>query len=77
MSTLAQSTFGQEGQFAPIAVDLNDAARLLGVSFKTTRREIGRGNLKALRIGRVWRARVAEIDSYLKRLEAANVLVVV
>jgi len=52
-----------------LAVDLNEAAGLLGVSVTTIRREINRGNLMALRIGRIFRVRVAELDAYLKRAE--------
>lgn len=52
-----------------LAVDLPEAAGRLSVCVKTLRREICRGNLKALRIGRVWRIRVAELDAYLKRCE--------
>jgi excisionase family DNA binding protein len=52
-----------------LAVDLNEAASLLGVSVTTIRREINRGNLLALRIGRVFRIRIAELHAYLKRAE--------
>jgi excisionase family DNA binding protein len=53
----------------PLAVDLPEAAGMLSVCVKTLRREIYRGNLKALRIGRVWRIRVPELHAYLKRCE--------
>ena len=59
---------GPEGQ-VPIAVDLPQAAKMLGVSVRTVRREINRGHLRALRIGRVWRVRIGELDAYLRRLE--------
>ena len=72
MSTLSQSAFSQDNSGGAVAVDLIEAARLLTVSTKTIRREINRGKLKALRIGRVWRVRIAEINSYAKRLEAIN-----
>ena len=55
---------------APLAVAIPEAAVLLGVSVRTVRREIDRGNLRAVRIGRVWRIRVAELHAYLKRLES-------
>ena len=53
----------------PKAVDLAHVANMLSVSVKTIRREIDRGELRALRIGRAWRVRVTEIDAYLKRKE--------
>jgi len=34
-------------------------------SVRTVRREIGRGHLRAVRIGRVWRVRIAELEAYL------------
>jgi excisionase family DNA binding protein len=52
-----------------LAVDLPEAARMLSVCVKTLRREICRGTLKALRIGRVWRIRMTELEAYLKRCE--------
>lgn len=56
----------------PVAVDLKAAAEMLGVSVRTVRREIARGHLRALKIGRVWRIRTAELDAYLRRLESAQ-----
>ncbi|HLX63351.1 MAG TPA: helix-turn-helix domain-containing protein [Planctomycetota bacterium] len=53
----------------PMAVDIVEAARLLGVCDDTIRREVDRGELKASRVGRVWRIRVSELDAYLKRCE--------
>lgn len=52
-----------------LAVSLQEAADLIGVHVNTVRREINRGNLAAVRIGRVLRVRVAEIHAYLKRNE--------
>ena len=52
-----------------LAVSLKEAAQMLGVHVKTVKREIDRGNLRALKIGKVWRVRVAEIEAYLKRKE--------
>jgi len=52
-----------------LTVDILQAAGMLNVSSKTVRREINRGTLRALRIGKVWRLRVTEIEAYLKRLE--------
>jgi len=62
---------GENRMLSSLAVDLKNAASLVGVSVKTIRREINRGNLRALQIGRVWRVRVAEIEAYLKRLESS------
>ena len=56
-------------QTVALAVDLNKAASLVGVSTTTIRREINRGNLLALRIGRVFRVRMAELHAYLARAE--------
>lgn len=42
-----------------MAVGLPIAAKLLGVSIKTVRREINRCSLRGLKIGRVWRVRVS------------------
>lgn len=53
----------------PLAVDLPQAAKMLGVCTATMRREIDRGKLRAFKIGRVYRVRVAELHAYLKRLE--------
>jgi len=63
---------GREESLAVVpsmVVELPVAAKLLGVSIKTVRREINRCSLRALKIGRVWRVRVSEIEAYLKRLE--------
>ncbi|MGD0090111.1 MAG: helix-turn-helix domain-containing protein [Planctomycetota bacterium] len=54
-----------------LAVDVPTAAEMLGVCAATIRREIDRGQLRAVRIGRVYRVRVAELHAYLKRLESA------
>lgn len=53
----------------PLAVDLPEAAQMLGVCTATVRREIDRGKLRGLKIGRVYRVRIAELHAYLKRLE--------
>lgn len=53
----------------PLVVDLAGAAKMLGVSVKTVRGLIRRGELRALKIGRVWRVRIREIDDFLKRQE--------
>lgn len=62
-----QSTFGiPPGQ---LAVDVQQAAQMLDVCTKTLRREINRGELAAVRIGKAVRIRVVEIHAYLKRKE--------
>lgn len=58
------------GERPALAVDVNEAAQLLSVSPKTVRREIARGNLRAVRVGRFLRIRTAELNAYLERLEA-------
>jgi excisionase family DNA binding protein len=55
---------------APIAVSIPTAAKMLNLCHVTVRREIERGELKAIRIGRIWRIRVAELHAYLKRKES-------
>jgi len=54
---------------AQLAIDLKEAATVLAVSPQTIMREINRGNLRALKIGRQWRVRVSELDAYLERQE--------
>jgi len=53
-----------------MAVDINQAAQMIGVSDDTIRREIDRGRLRAVKIGRVWRIRTSELEAYLRRCEA-------
>lgn len=67
---IRMSLEGNKELVSSLAVDLKNAANLLGVSVKTVRREISRGKLRGLQIGKVWRVRIEEIESYLKRLEA-------
>ena len=55
-----------------LAVDVAQAGAMLGVSTATIRREIDRGRLRAARIGRVYRVRVAELHAYLKRQEVTK-----
>ena len=52
-----------------LAVNMREAAEMVGVSFKTLVREIHRGHLRGLKIGSQWRVRIAELESYLKRNE--------
>ena len=47
-------------------------ARMLGICTKTVRREIDRGELSVVRIGKAVRVRVAEVHAYLKRKEKKN-----
>jgi excisionase family DNA binding protein len=79
-STVGNNSAGipAPGEFRPhelqpglsqLAVDLAEAARLIGVSAKTMRREIDRGRLRAFKVGRLVRVRTAELQAYLKRLE--------
>lgn len=52
-----------------LAVDIDSASRMLKVSNKTIRRLIYSGELRALRIGRCYRIRIAEIHAFLRRQE--------
>ena len=68
-----ESAGGHTEQFVSatgqLAVDVKVAAGMIGVCTKTLRREIERGDLAALRIGKAVRIRVVEIHAYLKRKE--------
>ena len=55
-----------------LAVDLREAGDMMSVCAKTVKREIKRGRLRGLRVGRVWRVRKAEIKAYLERQERAE-----
>lgn len=52
-----------------MAVTMKEAAEILGVCKRMLEREVDRGHLRALRIGRTWRVRMAEIRAYLERME--------
>ncbi len=52
-----------------LAVDLREAGAMMDVCAMTVKREIERGRLRGLKIGRVWRVRVAEIEAYMERQE--------
>ncbi len=52
-----------------LAVSLAEAGELLGVNKISILREIHRGHLRGLKVGRVWRIRVTELETYLKRRE--------
>jgi excisionase family DNA binding protein len=52
-----------------LAVDLREAGEMMGVCAETVKREIGRGRLRGMKIGRVWRVRVSEIEAYMERQE--------
>jgi excisionase family DNA binding protein len=51
----------------PWYVGAADAARILGVSIKTVRREAASGRLPGIRLGREWRFRLADLDNLTKR----------
>jgi excisionase family DNA binding protein len=53
----------------PLAVNVEQAAAMVGVCTKTLRREIARGDLASVRIGSAIRIRTAEIEAYLRRKE--------
>ena len=50
-----------------LAVDIYQAAEMLNISPKTVRREIARGKIKGIRVGRVWRVTTKELNRYLER----------
>ena len=54
---------------AVLAVDIIQAAKLIGVCDDTIRTLINRHQLRAARVGRVWRVRVSEIENFLRRCE--------
>lgn len=60
---------GQRPPATPLVVDLARAAQMLSVSIKAVMGLIRRGELRALKIGRVWRVRIREIEDFLKRQE--------
>jgi excisionase family DNA binding protein len=47
-------------------VSLREAASVLGVCVRTVRREIDRGKLFALRVGRSLRVRISELRRYME-----------
>ena len=53
-----------------LAVDVYEAAAMLGVCHATIRAEIKRGRLRGFLIGRKVRVRMAELHNYMKRQEA-------
>jgi excisionase family DNA binding protein len=67
VSGTTQPLFGMAQ--GPLAVDVKEAALMLGICSKTLRREIARGELASVRIGKAVRIRVIEIHAYLKRKE--------
>lgn len=54
---------------AKLAVDVNEAGRMLSLSPKTIRRMVARGDLRGVRIGRFVRVSVREIHAFLARKE--------
>jgi excisionase family DNA binding protein len=47
-------------------VSLKEAGRILGVCVRTVRREIERGRLAAIRVGRTLRIRISELRRYMQ-----------
>jgi excisionase family DNA binding protein len=50
----------------PEFVSIREAGRRLGVCARTIRREIERGRLKAIRVGRSLRIRISELSRYME-----------
>ena len=46
-------------------IDVQDAARLLHLHPVTVREMAGRGEIPAMRIGRVWRFRASSLDAWI------------
>ena len=46
-------------------ISINEAAEALSVHHATIRRRITSGDLKAFRIGRIWRIRERDIDKFI------------
>ncbi len=51
-------------EFEPL-VDSQEAAKLLGIHPKTLQRMARRGHVPAIRIGKYWRFRVSELDTWI------------
>jgi excisionase family DNA binding protein len=66
MQTMAETT---QPVLSQLVVDVSVASKMLGVCSKTLRREINRGELASVRIGKAVRIRVVELHAYLKRKE--------
>lgn len=54
------------GEIEERCVSLRQAARILGVCVRTVRREIDRGKLLAIRVGRSLRIRMSELRRYME-----------
>lgn len=55
----------QAAPLAPLAVGLDDAARLVGLSRFTLRRRIRAGQLRALRVGNRYIVAVRELERFV------------
>jgi excisionase family DNA binding protein len=53
-------------QFEPLLNDVQVAALLGGLHPKTVQRMARRGQLPALRVGKYWRFRASELESWLR-----------
>ena len=53
-------------------MNLYEVARYLGVSAKTVYRLVARGELKAYRVGALWRFRRDDVDAMLERLASVH-----
>lgn len=51
----------------PRFINSDDAARILGISVITVRKLAAAGELPAVRLGGVWRFRVADLDNLTRR----------
>lgn len=57
-------TFPRPSAPVEAAIDLHEAARRLGVSYRTVWRRVQSGDLPAMRVGRVWRVKPADLETF-------------
>ena len=55
-----------------IAISLREAARRLGLSVRTIERERDRGNIRCMKLGRLWRIRLSALREYMDDAEKAG-----
>jgi hypothetical protein len=53
-------------------LDIESVARYLGISTRTAYERVRRGELPALKVGRLWRVRASDLQAWLERARAAQ-----
>ncbi len=53
-------------------MNIHEVARYLGVSPRTVYRLVSRGELKAYKVGSLWRFRREEVDAMLERMASVH-----